>query len=307
MAVAIQRLLPNRIIGDSLVVSSGAGRLGGMVTINATGDINIEPGFITGLNGYFYTYKIVTDLAINVNLPPNVVEGWKCKIILSTPNDTGVLTIKDSSVITILNTGFGPDSSCNFIKSGTILTPWRVSYNRPNSGLGILMYYPNYPNPRPINTGIFFAYSGTTSINVNVSTAAGARIPWEFNYPGRYVDDTYFVPQPASNTRIQFNRPNLVLSVRAIVSLLNRGTSASITPANTRMFIYFDGGNTGLTNNFQQLSSNRVLDIILIYEGILSTGTLSFVELGITKTSTGIGTNPTIPANTYIEMRVLRS
>jgi hypothetical protein len=309
MSTAVQALSSNRIRGDALVVSSGIGRMGGMVIITTSSAFNLTPGVnVTGLNGYFYEYIIITNSVVAVTLPLDsaLPEGWRCKIIAYSPARTGVVVLlTDASTrMGLLDSSFGTYNTCELMKSGNTNSLWRTSYGQMKSIGGLIRYStfsPPYPIIKPLNAVQFFSFSGSTPVDVTTTFPNPVKIPWEFNSPGRFVDTDYFVSAPASNTRIQVTT-TCFARIRIVIPIDN--TNGAITTTNVFPALTSSGTIATLPKEFYQVSAEPGSTTAVITIDAIQELPIYF-ELSITKTS-GAGSNFTIPSSTYASLSVVK-
>jgi hypothetical protein len=284
-------------------------QLGQTANITTSADISLVPGVnVTGLTKFVNKYNIITNSAITVTLPSpsDVTIGWRCKIILTSSANTGILTINNHLAVmeAILNANMA-SVTLNYgsvelvlVNSGTNL--WRAAYLIPRlqNGLGVLAGGTNLtPFYKPTNNGQYFSYSGA-SVNVNNTTAQA--IPWTVGTLGRYVDSQYFNPAPASNTQLVPLR-NFIAEVVAVVFIDNAGGA---TTANLTAEIFLNGGGVlqsgrVVNANSQTISSDIAIEFIIIMPFLSA----NFYELKIGKSLASVGTNPTNGTLTYISIR----
>lgn len=283
------------------------GSIGGLATITTSSSFNL--GTIFGTENIPYNIVVNTDAAINITLPtsPQIIRGWKVRIILISAANTGSIRILRQPAVAIgfISSVYNTPSVEIKFTNVSVASQFRITYFVGNSNsntqriinFGINSNNPVVPVLSPLSYMRFFSYSGTSgsaSINANVTTLA--TIPWEVGTPGRFVDTRYF--NTSINNRIQLS----VQGNYRIEACIYVNAAGGATPINIARML-FDGtviANAQVSLGTISNTSTQVIYITLPSTSIVNLPVTNFVVLSIGKTAISAGTNIVDRVNSYI-------
>lgn len=277
------------------------GSIGGLATITTSGSFNL--GTIFGTENIPYNIVVNTDAAIDITLPtsPQVIRGWRVRIILISQANTGSIRFIGAS--TVLGAIFSTYSNIYSVELYFIdIAPfiYLVNYFTSNSSNNIqrIIYNSNiFLNAQilsPLPIAKFFSYSGlSTSTTINGNLTGLVTIPWEVGTPGRYVDNRFYLT--TVNTRIQTSR-TCTMRIEACIYV---NATGGATPINSVRFLL--NGSTVITSQISLGTiSNTSTQVIYITTPLYTSNSSNYAELQIGKTAISAGTNIVDRVNSYI-------